>query len=461
MAGALADGFAALPPASAVAVALSGGLDSSVLLHLAQSWCAAHAVPLFAFHVHHGLSPNADAWLAHCESAAHAAGAVFDARRIALRDTGRHGVEQAARTARYRALGDLCVAHGVDLLLTAHHLDDQAETVLLQLLRGSGVAGLSGMDTANTAPALLGTDTVTMARPLLAHGRAELEAYAQAHAIGFVDDESNADPRYARNALRRDVMPALAAHFPGFQARLARSAGHAQAAQRVLVVGAGEDLARCADGSALDLAALQALSADRRANVLRHWFAQHGLRMPAAAWLDELQEQVFSAREDAQPCVTHPQCRLRRHRGRLFIDPRREGEDARTGDWYDREEGAPEQAFSWNGEAALRFDAFGGTLHFEPDERGFDAAWLRGRALALHLRRGGEKLKLGPNRPTRALKYHYQACDVPSWQRPRLPLVSSLDDGRALLYAAGIGSDCAHAGSGAGRIALRWEADPG
>lgn len=446
-----------LAPDGAVAVALSGGLDSSVLLHLAQAYSARRNLPLFAFHVHHGLSPNADAWLEHCLHAAQTAGATFDFSRVRLRHAGRHGVEQAARTARYRALGELCVTHGVTLLLTAHHLDDQAETVLLQLLRGSGVAGLSGMDAANKAPALLGTDAVTMARPLLARARVELEAYAREHAIAFVDDESNADPRFARNALRRDVMPALAAHFPGFQERLARSAAHAQAAQRVLVEVADEDLARCADGDALSLAALQALSADRRANVLRFWFARRGLRMPSAAWLDELQEQVFGAREDAQPCVTHPQCRLRRYRGSLHIDPRVEGEDARTGARYDSEEGVPEQAFTWDGAASMRFDAFGGTLHVDAADYGFDPAWLRGRALVLHLRRGGEKLKLGANRPTRAIKYHYQACGVPAWQRSRLPLVSLADGG--LLYAAGVGMDCAYAVEGGARVALRWVSD--
>ncbi|HEY5799054.1 MAG TPA: tRNA lysidine(34) synthetase TilS, partial [Burkholderiaceae bacterium] len=330
--GALA---ANLPASGKVAVAYSGGLDSSALLHLVRRYAAENPLQLYVFHIHHGLSPAADSWLAHSESAAREAGAVFEARRIALQDAGKHGIEQAARTARYAALGELCTRHHVPLLLTAHHLDDQAETVLLQLLRGSGVAGLSGMEAANIAPGLLGTDAVTVARPLLAHSREELAAYVAQHGIAHIDDESNADPRFARNALRLEVMPVLARLFPGFQQRFARSAAHAQSAQRVLEDVGGEDLARCADGAELDLSAFQGLSPERRANVLRLWFAQRGLRMPAAAWLTELQAQIFEAKHDAQLCVTHPQCRLRRYRGKLYIDPRRAGEDARTGELYD------------------------------------------------------------------------------------------------------------------------------
>jgi tRNA(Ile)-lysidine synthase len=297
-----------------------------------------------------------------------------------------------------------------------------------------------------------------MARPLLAHGRDALEACAARLGVRHVDDESNADTRFARNALRHDVMPALARHFPGYAARLARSAAHAQAAQKVLTEVAAEDLARCAAGDELDLAQLALLGPERCANVLRHWFASRGLRMPAAGWMAELRAQIFEAREDAQLCVTHPQCRLRRYRGKLFIDPRRDGEDARTGALHDMEEGGPEAAFRWDGVAgAVRFDAFGGTLHVEPAAAGFDPAWLAGRALLLHLRRGGERLKPAPNRPTRALKYHYQAADIPAWERARLPVVSLAGGG--LLFAAGIGMDCAHASEGPGRVALRWEPD--
>lgn len=428
-----------------------------VLLQLASNWCRRHGISLFAFHVHHGLSPHADAWLAHVEAAAQALGAGFDARRVDVDKRG-SGTEAAARKLRYRALGEMCRQHGANLLLTAHHLDDQAETVLLQLLRGSGPAGLSGMDAANSAPELLGNPELVMARPLLRLSRAELEAHAREHGLAWVEDESNLDPRYARNALRHRVMPALAAAFPGFQQRFARSAAHAQSAQRLLDELAGQDLAASLVDDAVDLARLRAMSLDRAYNMLRHWFRLRGLAMPSTAWLVEMVAQLLEARHDAQLLVTHPACHIRRHRDRLYITPKladlagmRDPDDAGVIEKFG-------ESFTWSGEGRLAFPAYGGVLQFEPAASGFDAAWLRSQPLVIDFRKGGERLKLAPNRPTRSLKVHYQAADVPAWERARLPIVSSKD---ALLYAAGLGMDCRHWSEAQGeRIALRWESLP-
>lgn len=435
-----------------MAIALSGGLDSMVLLRVAHAHAREHGLDLSAFHVHHGLSPNADAWRGHCERACRDLGVHFDACTVSV-DKGKSGIEAAARKARYAALGGMCRSRGIDLLLTAHHLDDQAETVLLQLLRGSGPAGLSGMDAANRAPTLLGDDRLVMARPLLQVARAELEALAREEGIAWVEDESNSDPRYARNALRHTVMPALAHAFPGFQQRVARSSMHAQSALRVLTEVADQDLRRCLDGDAVDLAALRTLSADRINNLLRHWFAQRRLAMPSTAWMMEMIAQLFEAREDAQLLVVHPECHVRRHRERLYLVPRlpdlagmRDPDD----------EGVIEkhaQAFVWRGEAALAFPDYGGVLHFDSADRGFDPAWLRAQPLAIDFRKGGERLKLAPNRPSRSLKAHFQASGIPAWERTRLPIVSAGPD---LLYAAGLGMDCHHVGEGSDRIALRW-----
>jgi tRNA(Ile)-lysidine synthase len=464
-------------PAGRIAVALSGGLDSSALLHLAHQYAHQHALTLYAFHVHHGLSANADAWLDHCERRCAALGAVFDARRITLQRSG-NGTEEAARAARYAALGAMCAEHGVNLLLTAHHQDDQAETVLLQLLRGSGTAGLSGMDEANRAPGLLGNPDLVMARPLLPAPRKALEDYVAANGIAYVDDESNTDARFARNALRHQVMPALAAAFPGFQERFARSASHAQSAQRLLVELGAQDLALCADGDGVDIGRLRELTQDRAYNLLRYWFGKRGWRMPSAAWLAQMLAQVLDARHDAQVLVSHPDCHVRRHRNTLYLVPRppelagqRDRSDEGAGAAYS---GRPGQRFAWQGEAFIDFPAYGGRLHFDPATRGFEPAWLRSQPLDIDFRKGGERLKLAANRPTKGLKYHYQAFDVPSWERERLPTVST---GKQLLFAAGIGMDCKHlleadaenqvaaAGQGtamtARLVALRWESMTG
>lgn len=441
---------------SPLAIAYSGGLDSSALLHLAHAYGREHGVAVFAFHVHHGISPNADAWLAHCDSVCATMGVHFEAARVVLEQT-KSGVEAAARKLRYAALGALCAKHGVRLMLTAHHLDDQAETVLLQLLRGSGTAGLSGMDSANAAPELLNNPDLVMARPLLPVSRGALEAYVAAHAIAYVEDESNTHPRYARNALRHQVMPALAQAFPGYQERFARSAAHAQSAQRLLTELAGQDLAACLVDDCIDVARLRGMSLDRAYNMLRHWFALRALRMPSTAWLTEMVAQLVEARPDAQLLVTHPDCHIRRHRDLLHItpkladlaglrDPDDEGVIVKEG-----------ERFVWGGQASLAFPAYGGVLHFDAAQQGVDPAWLQAQPLLIDFRKGGERLKPAANRPTRPLKYHYQACNVPAWERERLPVVSS---GKQLLFAAGIGMDCHHFGTGPGPfIALRWQSD--
>jgi len=441
-------------PQGPIAIAYSGGLDSTALLHLA----ATTGRKLYAFHIHHGLSPNADAWEAHCRTECERKGITFASCRVTLDSRS----EASARKARYAALGELCTEHKVHLLLTAHHLDDQAETILLQLLRGAGPAGMSGMDAFNRAPTLLGTPDVLLARPLLQASRAELEEYVRENAIAHIEDESNADTRYARNALRHDVMPRLAEAFPGYQERFARSARHAQSAQRLLTEQAADDLRVClapagadpravaavgigADPAAsLDLARVRTLSADRVSNLLRHWFAERGIRLPSASWLAEMQEQALTARDDANLKVTHPDCEVRRHRDRLYLVPRKPEPDAEK-----------QACFRWNGEVSIDFPEFGGTLHFELAPLGLDPDWLRQQMLTIELRKGGEKLKPARNRPTRTLKQHYQTLGIPAWERERLPMVSIPGH---ILYAAGVGMDCHKLSSSPEhRLVFRWE----
>lgn len=437
-----------------IAIAYSGGLDSSALLHLAHAYGLQHGIAVFAFHVHHGISPNANAWLAHCEATCAALGMPFEACRVVLEKT-KSGVEAAARKARYAALGAMCQGHGVRLMLTAHHLDDQAETVLLQLLRGSGTAGLSGMDGANAAPELLGNPDLVMARPLLPVSRGELENYVAAHGLAYVEDESNTHPRYARNALRHQVMPSLAQAFPGYQERFARSAAHAQSAQRLLTELAAQDLAGSLVDDCIDCGKLRAMSLDRAYNMLRHWFALRAMRMPSTAWLTEMVAQLVEARHDRQVLVTHPDCHIRRHRDLLHITPKLAnlaGQRDPDDEGVFVKEG---ELFAWTGQASMAFPAYGGVLHFDQAELGLDGAWLRAQPLLIDFRKGGERLKPAANRPTRPLKYHYQACNVPAWERERLPVIST---GKSLLFAAGIGMDCHHFGTGSGPlIAMRWE----
>ncbi|HJU71323.1 MAG TPA: tRNA lysidine(34) synthetase TilS [Paucimonas sp.] len=430
-----------------IAVGYSGGLDSSVLLHLVHQYAVARNIDVFAFHIHHGLSANADDWLAHCERQCARLGIVFGSRRADLGGRHESGTEEAARIGRYAALGELCRIHQIPVLLTAHHQDDQAETVLLQLLRGSGVAGLSGMDIANTAADLLGDPHLIIGRPLLALSRAALQSFADEANIAHIDDESNADTRYARNAVRHEVMPILAKRFPGCQERFARSAKHAQSAQRLLEELAAQDLQGCIDGACLDIGQLKRLNLDRIDNLLRHWLGLRGVRMPSTSWLIEMRTQLLEAKADAQIHVAHPDCDIRRYRDRLFLTPKSSIDPSSV----------PPSAFRWNGEAQLPFLSYGGILHFETASQGIDAEWLRRQDLSLRFRYGGERLKLASNRSTRSLKHHYQALNVPAWERERLPLVT-LDD--HVLFAAGIGMDCHHFSTSTGScICFRWQPD--
>lgn len=426
----------------ALAVAFSGGLDSALLLRLAADHCRRTGRPLLAFHVHHGLSPNADDWLAHCAAEAAALGAGFASVRVKLDDVAGEGVEQAARRARYRALAELCSRHGAKLLLTAHHQDDQAETVLMQLLRGAGPRGLSAMAALQHAHPLLGGD-LQLGRPLLDCSRSMLEQAAAALGIRHVTDESNADTRYRRNAVRQHVLPAIERHFPGSRAALARSSRHWQSAQRLLDDLAGMDEADCAEDGALRIDRLQALSVDRVDNLLRYWLAGQGAaQAPSAAQLEQLRNQVLCSRADAQPALVLAGLSLQRQGGLLVALPHAAGTPP------DRE-----LRVHWQGEREIAIPEWRGSLVFHTDAGpGLQAERLRLGPIRLLARAGGERLRPELHRPSRSLKNLFQEAGVPAQLRPWLPLVYL---GEQLVFAAGLGMDARAADSDDG-IRLGW-----
>ncbi|MDB5838186.1 MAG: tilS [Herminiimonas sp.] len=427
-------------------VALSGGLDSTVLLHLASRYAAEHGVVLHAFHVHHGLSPNADAWEAHCRREAQRCGIAFASRRVEVDRNDKRGVEEAARIARYAALGDMCRASGVGLLLAAHHRDDQAETVLLQLMRGAGLPGLSGMAACQLQHELLG-EGVALGRPLLGIARAQLEIASRSASLIHVSDESNTDTRYRRNALRHEISPLIETHFPGFGALVARSASHAQSAQGLLHELAMIDLETCkadALGATLQLSALRQLSNDRADNLLRHWLYRQGVKLPSTSRLDEIRGQMLDAQADTHPFFDFGDMSLHRIGMRLELHPRAGA--------------SPEEPIGlrWAGEPEIAVPQWRGRMLFEMTPgAGLDPTALRGAALTLCARRGQERLKLADNRPSKSLKSLFQEASVAAWQRKWLPLLY-LDD--HLVFAAGLGMDVRHFRTMPG-VVLRWIPD--
>lgn len=430
-----------------LALAYSGGLDSTVLLHVLWQYCRQQQIPLHAFHVHHGLSPNADQWLNHCEQQCRQRQIGFAFRRVNLSAAG-DGIEAAARRLRYRALAEMCAEHQIPLLLTAHHQDDQAETLLMQLLRGAGLTGLSGMAELGRAPELFGHSGLLLGRPLLDSPRSELERYASLQQLAYVEDESNQQTRYRRNALRHQVLPLLQQIQPGCVANMARSAHHLAQADAQLHQLIRHDYHNClaADG-ALELSALARLDSERQSLMLRQWLREQHLRMPSGQRLKEMLKQMLGAREDAQMCIQHDAACLRRYRGRLYLSPVPQAPEDRL---------AVAVNLDWHGEAALYLPEFAGHLLFSRADYGLDPAWLQQPGWSIRRRNGGERLKNHPTRPQRDMKHHYQQLAIPAWQRASLPL---LWHGRQLLFAAGVGMDVRYCTDGPDRIRLEWQPD--
>lgn len=296
---------ARLAPDARLCVALSGGCDSVVLLHvLARLGCAGR---LSALHVHHGLSPNADAWADFCAAYCASLGVALDVRRVVVDSRLGLGIEAAARQARYAAFAD----GAGDCLLLAQHRGDQAETVLFNLLRGTGVTGAAAM------PAERSVGRLRLLRPLLDVSRRDIEAYARAHGLVWVDDESNADLGLTRNFLRHELLTAIGRRFPAAEASLAQAAANFAEAAGLLDELAEQDWAAAGDGEAARLAALRQLSPARLKNLLRYRLRRLGWRVPVAARLDEFARQLQAAGPDRHPELLLPEGRMRAGRGRL------------------------------------------------------------------------------------------------------------------------------------------------
>lgn len=422
-----------------VAVAYSAGRDSTALLHATACAAREAGAEVFALHVHHGLSPHADAWLtqAQAQCAAWARDGLpvtLLHRRLAQAPKSGDSVEAWARTARYQALGEMAREAGCSMVLLAHHRRDQAETLLLQALRGAGVAGLAGM------PAVAERDGLAWSRPWLDKPREDIEAYVRQHRLAHVDDDSNADKRFARNRLRLAVWPALVEAFPQAEQVLADSAAWAADAKACLDELAELDLQGAADDAGLDLSAWSRLSGPRRVNALRAWLRRASSQPAGASLVQRLQAELPGSGPATWPFAGGE---LRRYRGRLR--------------W---EEGAREKASAPPPETSLsivragrfKLPGWGGELVAKRvRDGGVPLAWLA--HLALKPRSGGEQFQAGIGRPARSLKKQYQAAGVPEWQRDG-PLVYS---GGQLVFVPGLGLDArVLALPGQAQLELHW-----
>jgi tRNA(Ile)-lysidine synthase len=374
-----------------VAVGLSGGIDSVVLLHVLHGLAPRFGYRLSAIHVNHGLSPNADEWQRLCRVFCLELGLPFKTVKVKVKRQAL-GLEAAAREVRRAAV----MKSSVDCVAFGHHLDDQAETVLFNLLRGAGLEGASGM------PQVGKLGTKTLLRPLLGVPRSTIRAYAEAHDLRWIEDESNADESLTRNFIRRRIGPLLESRFPRWRENLARAARHFAGAE---------------------------LDAHR---LLRAYLKGKGLRAPSEAKLLEMLKQLGGG--GSRISVLHDGVDLRVFRGELKV--------LKTG------KRKVFKSLTWNGASRLALPALDGELRFRLARgRGIDRALLKKNSFQIRLRSGGERLRTDARRPSRTLKNLFQEAGVPPWERARLPLIFC---GKDLVWAPGLGVDAKFVSAGRG-----------
>ena len=390
-----------IPRGAAIAVGLSGGIDSVVLLHVLLRRLRLAPAGISAIHVNHQISPDAPRWAAFCRRWCRELGVKL---RVVKVDVPRgNSTEAAARAARYAVFAE----SAADVLLLAHNRDDQAETVLLQLLRGAGPRGLSAMPILR--PGVSGMPTVL--RPLLQTPRTAIEAYAARYGLQWVEDESNQDRVYLRNFLRHDVLPLLESKLPGVRGTLARAARHQAECSELLDALAAGDLDSGSDAGRLPLALLKGLVPSRARNALRYFLRCNDVMMPEAERLDELLRQATAARGDAQVCVDLGAVELRRFQDALYIVrplPRL----------------TKSFEVAWNGRGTLRLPQLGGSLRLVRRKgEGIAAGVLRATPLLVRIRRGGETLRPAPQGRQRTVRNLLQEAALPPWLRERLPFL--------------------------------------
>jgi len=424
-----------------VAVAASGGRDSTALLHCTARAAAALGVQVTALHVHHGLRPEADDWLRQVQTQCRRWGVPFMSRRLQSAPARGESVEAWARRERYLALAEMARQAGCGLVLLAHHRRDQAETWLLQALRSAGPAGLAAM------PLEAVREGLVWARPWLAQPRTAIEAYVRRHRLRYVDDGSNADARFARNRLRAVVWPALVQAFADAETSLAGAAVRAQEAAALAAEVAAADLPLLRQGAALCLERWLALGPARRRNALRAWLAQ---ALPAAvpeSLVERLCSELPDMRAGRWPA---PAAELRLHRGRLAVHrPCPPGgapaeslvvDLDRVGDW---------PLPPWRGRFIIAWAREGGVL---------PAALHRA---VVRPRSGGERFRLAPNATARSLKKQFQASGRAAWEREGPLLYTAAGE---LLFVPGLGIEAGQCAlPGQPQLTVAWvhdDADP-
>ncbi|MGH8478805.1 MAG: tRNA lysidine(34) synthetase TilS [Gammaproteobacteria bacterium] len=418
---------------------MSGGLDSRVLLEAMAALRVVLDLPLLAAHVDHGLHPDSGAWAAFCAETCAGLGVPLHTLRMDARAPPGASPEAYARTLRYQALRGVVGAG--DVLMIGHHRDDQAETVLLQLLRSAGPHGLAAM------PRCTSWEGAWLCRPLLDFPRQALREFAVARGLRWIEDPSNDSARFERNFLRHQVIPILGRRWPAIARTLAQAADRQADAAAVLDTMASEDLqgVRCGGEGALSASAMRALSLPRRRNLLRAWLRAAGLPPPPAGRLRELAGPFLDAARDRQPRVSWSGVEVRRYRDAVHAMPAVVAPH-------------PVHVFPWDLRERLALPC--GVLYVEAAVgAGLKQALCRPGTVTVRWRGGGERCRPAGHSHTRPLKRLFQEAGIPPWRRDRLPLVY-LGDRLAAVAGLWVCEPFA-ADPGEPGWALRWAAAEG
>ncbi len=386
----------------------SGGLDSQVLLHalvelIKQQPLNFTLTQLHAVHINHGWSPHAPAWDHICQQTCQQLGVDYRAITVNAQPSLGESPEACAREARYQALASAIKQN--DILLTAHQQDDQAETLLLQLLRGSGIKGLASM------PQLTAFATGWHLRPLLNFSRADLLEYANQHGLKWIEDESNTNTRYTRNYLRHTILPELKQRWPQVNATIARTAEHCAEASQLLDELAQADLIKVqSTPHSLSCSALLTLSIERQKNVLRYWLRQLNIALPSTIQLQHILQDILTSKQDACPKVAWQSNAIRRYQDNLYITHPFHSPDANT-------------VYLWDLIKPLTIPSIGAFTASLTPKGDICADIIQKGQLSIQFRQTGERCHPAGRQGSHPLKKLFQEWKIPPWQRDRIPLL--------------------------------------
>ena len=418
--------LADIPEADTFWIAYSGGLDSTVLLHLLHDRKDEFNAQIKVVHINHGLNKNADAWADHTASVCHNLNLPYLSIVLNLEKEPGLSLEELARFHRYKVLSELMQSS--DVLFTAHHQDDQVETFLLQLLRGAGPEGLAGM------AVLMKFHHGWLARPLLNATREQVIEYATENSLVWIEDESNVNQKFDRNYIRHNVIPVLAGRWPSLNKTITRVAAHQAECASFLNEIAREDLKKLVQNEqdSLDINSLNTLDFPRKKNVLRYWIRENGYPVPGSEITKKIITELIAARIDAQPCIRWAKVELRRYRNRIYLMEQFKKHDL-------------DRKISWNLKEKLFLD--NGFLTAETcKSKGINKDLVKDDQVEIRYRKGGEKIRLPAKQHSQKLKKLFQEAGIPPWHRENIPLIY-IDDN--LVSVAGLWVDARfHAGKG-------------